>query len=232
LEESFSIGREKVPKGMTRKTRPGDVTTKKLRVVCKSCNNGWMGAIETRAKPGLSAMIRGAPISLSRDLQTKIATWVALKVLVSEHTAPKDVITSKTDSHAFRAQMNPPNGMFIFAASCGDSHWKSAYFRTSATAGSSPLDRPPIKSDGTYPKNTHFISFGIGSAFFFVFYTTNNSIEPDFGFSPTFIRQIWPITHSPVLWPPMRRITSIEANTFATSFAGFRDAPGVNWIDD
>src|SRR5438045_3538534 len=36
-----------------------DAPDLKCNVVCKSCNNGWMSAVESRAKPVLTPMIQG-----------------------------------------------------------------------------------------------------------------------------------------------------------------------------
>ena len=40
--------------------REGSPANKKLKVVCKSCNNGWMGAIETAVIPILTRLIKRA----------------------------------------------------------------------------------------------------------------------------------------------------------------------------
>ena len=39
--------------------RQGDVITKKIRVVCKKCNSGWMSRIEETVKPILLKLMNG-----------------------------------------------------------------------------------------------------------------------------------------------------------------------------
>src|ERR1700694_5836463 len=50
-----------------------DFTVKR---VCRECNNGWMDQeIERRARPALTGMIHGQDMTLTRELQARVATW-------------------------------------------------------------------------------------------------------------------------------------------------------------
>lgn len=49
------------------------------RIVCAACNNGWMSALEERAKPLLLELIPGALTTLGSDAQTDLAVWAVLK---------------------------------------------------------------------------------------------------------------------------------------------------------
>src|SRR5262245_60822076 len=56
--------------------RQGDVSTKKLRVVCEACNNGWMNVVEGRARPILETLIAGNPCDLDQNQQLIVAEWI------------------------------------------------------------------------------------------------------------------------------------------------------------
>jgi len=59
--------------------RQGSTFTKKIRVVCKTCNNGWMSRLENATKPILLPLIQGEPALLDREQQTLLAQWIASK---------------------------------------------------------------------------------------------------------------------------------------------------------
>ena len=183
VEHFYTIDSDKVPKKLIYKTQQGDVTTKKLRLVCTACNNGWMSQIENKAKPNLLHLIEGSQTMLSQEGQDRIARWVSLKLMIMEHTEPAAIISTKECMEVFKVDWSPPIGMHIWAGDCGQAHWVSAFFRTAATVTDSPLNIPPIEPDGTRRKNAHYVTFGIGRAFFFVFYTTNLTVEPVFHFN-------------------------------------------------
>src|SRR6266853_3297846 len=61
------------------KAKPGNLRTKKLRVVCGGCNSGWMSALENAVKPMLTALVTSQPRALTPDDLDVLARWVALK---------------------------------------------------------------------------------------------------------------------------------------------------------
>jgi|SRR5580704_15196014 hypothetical protein len=70
-----------------RRTRQGSANTKKLKVVCKDCNGGWMGGLETRVQPYLTPLIKGESIVLDAKMRQTIIEWIVMKILVAEHNA-------------------------------------------------------------------------------------------------------------------------------------------------
>ena len=59
--------------------RQGDVTTKKIRVVCCKCNNGWMSQLESQAKPILEKLISGSEIKICPEKRLILSSWIAMK---------------------------------------------------------------------------------------------------------------------------------------------------------
>jgi hypothetical protein len=72
--------------------RQGSLLDKKVRVVCKACNNGWMSQLEEDVKQIILAMLSQEPISLDVREQEKIARWAKLKVIVLDQSGPRDAV--------------------------------------------------------------------------------------------------------------------------------------------
>jgi hypothetical protein len=54
-----------------------------VRLVCASCNNGWLSALENLARPVLTPLIRGESRHLSHDDQAIVAAWTCKTALIS-----------------------------------------------------------------------------------------------------------------------------------------------------
>lgn len=82
----------------TYRFKQGDVGTKTVRVICRSCNNGWMKEIVDRAKPYATRLVKGELIVLDREAQRALIDWIALSALMSNqitrasHNLPGDDI--------------------------------------------------------------------------------------------------------------------------------------------
>jgi hypothetical protein len=68
---TVSLGRNDKVKKWT-----GHTINTTVRAFCKSCNNGWMSDLESKAKPILEPMLTGTPKALGTSDQTLLATWV------------------------------------------------------------------------------------------------------------------------------------------------------------
>ena len=67
------------------RTRSGEPQSGRLRVVCASCNNGWMSDLQQEAKPHLLPLIKGETYLLHRNDQKTLAAWIAMFAMVAEH---------------------------------------------------------------------------------------------------------------------------------------------------
>lgn len=67
------------------RTRSGEPQSGRLRVVCASCNNGWMSDLQQEAKPHLLPLIKGETYLLHRNAQKTLAAWIAMFAMVAEH---------------------------------------------------------------------------------------------------------------------------------------------------
>jgi hypothetical protein len=92
------------------KPRPGHTYTKTIRVVCRTCNNGWMNGLEELTKPILIPMLQGQFIELSRVQQRRLAVWIVLKMLVVENKVLADRVIQNDGLSFFRAYRTIPRG--------------------------------------------------------------------------------------------------------------------------
>jgi len=61
----------------------------KAKVVCRSCNHGWMEGLEVQVMPILPTLIAGDTRVLTPTEQGHLASWVVMKAMVAEHMQPR-----------------------------------------------------------------------------------------------------------------------------------------------
>ena len=96
--------------------RPGDSRSKGLKVVCQSCNNGWMSRLQSAAKPYLEPLLVADFVALHRNAQMALAAWAAMFTMVWEFADPPTACITPAERMLFKeAQLTPPN-WFIWIA--------------------------------------------------------------------------------------------------------------------
>jgi hypothetical protein len=60
----------------------------KIKVVCRTCNNGWMSQCEEVSKLPIRAMINDNPCGLTKSDQQKLSRWAMLKAMVVDSINP------------------------------------------------------------------------------------------------------------------------------------------------
>ncbi len=156
------------------KEQAGDVTTMKLKVVCRNhCNNGWMSRLENKVWPVLIPLITGTGLSLERDRQELLANWIAMKFLTCEMSQPDDLVTSDLERSLFMGRRAPPESMTIWIGRYVGGSWQSAYLRHAATIGWAPAGTyPKVPPSGSFEKNTQSRSLVIGELYVHAISTT------------------------------------------------------------
>lgn len=92
-----------------KRLKPGELYTKKMKVVCGTCNNEWMSGIEEAARPLLVPIIKGEAITLDADQLKLVAQWATLKAIVCEHDNRGTEVTPQAERTAFMAEgLIPP----------------------------------------------------------------------------------------------------------------------------
>ena len=207
-----------------KREKPGHAWTKKVRVVCETCNNGWMSRLETAAKPFLTPLITGTPCTVTASAAQAISRWIAMKVMVAEHNLKGDAVSTEEQRGSLRATLAIPGSFRIWVGRCGVDGWQTAYWRHCATVSLSPDIMPEHKF-----KNLHSVTFGIGQLLVFVLHTTVKGLDLEVGLSGNgMMVPLWP-PNVPFTWPPARTLTSIEATFVAHGLDRMFRGENVIW---
>jgi hypothetical protein len=194
------------------RTKSGHAWTKKIRVVCAPCNNGWMNALETAARPFLTPLISTTSHTITATAALAIAQWIALKIMVGEHNQPGDAVTLPSDRAKFRSTWQLPPNFKIWIARCGVGGWQTAYLRHAGTVSATPGVRPEHRR-----KNIDSITFGIGDLLVHALHTTAPDVDLGLTLSePGVVIPLFPVVGE-IMWPPARSISAEEAAFLANT---------------
>lgn len=101
----------------------GDWLDTQARVICASCNTGWMNQAEESVRAVLPKLIQGSQLVLTHEDQEALATWTVKTILMLQHTHRRanqlvipardytDLFANKTPSpmmQVLTAYMEPP----------------------------------------------------------------------------------------------------------------------------
>jgi len=205
-------------------SRQGGAITKKLRVVCETCNNEWMSELEDQVKPILTPLILGQEIVLNPAMQKTLAEWISLKTMIAEHNVPADVIVRQEDRDKFlRDRMIPPY-FRIWVMSSKSEKWRSRYIRHNATF---TLPSKPLMSPR---KNTQTIAWGVGRLFIFVMMSLAEGLDlcDWINVRPVVLR-LFPYSGSTLPFPFLVTLDDQMGDRIASSLDMLIQSPNVLW---
>ena len=219
--DTFNVMTQVAPTDL--KHRHGHTTTRKLRRVCRSCNNGWMGDLEQLAKPHLSQMMSGQSTYMDADAQKNVVNWITLKGMVFENNRREDAATTLEQRQRFMTDREIPAYTQIHLFRCGETPWDWQFHRHSASFIASPTPVP------LHPRTKNAQSFvlGVGELLFYVLQAFAADIE--FRFERVAARQVWPPVDAIVMWPPVMRATRDEAEHLAANMEEFIRENSPSW---
>ena len=180
---------------LRKKPRMGHVFTKKLKLVCKKCNETWMGEIEEDAKPILLPVIQGKRFLLDHDNRIKLATWLILKFLVADNDKDTSPISSKDILTAFFERREFPERIKIWIAHHNEFQWSAGCWNRGLTISFEP--KPPRSG---LRKNVQTVALGVGHLFSLSCLSLTERINLEI--NNPFTAQLWPSDFSVIEWPP------------------------------
>jgi hypothetical protein len=187
----------------SKRTRSGHPTSRRIRCVCKSCNNGWMKAIVDAAKPTVEQLIQGKPYRLTSRHQKQLAAWIATAVIISEFEDPQQVTIPAADRQWLWTQRTPPSNWKIWIGDYHRSRWVPHWIhhRFSVTGP----DEPAPEKGAEGPRNTQTTSYVVGRLYVHAVSSavSGGALNWQFqGRDRQVLRQIWPASTYSVVWPP------------------------------
>ena len=185
-----------------RKKRSGDLQSRRLRVVCKDCNTGWMSRLQEKAKPHLLPLIQGEVTALDVSAQTIISSWAAMFVMVAEHFNLYTVTTSQEQrSCLLDTGKAPAQNWKIWIGNFARVNWKGqlAHFTVPI---SSPLHEPELMDNGLPRPNTQTMTFVVGKLLVHVAGSITDIFEDWEFVRSDMLKQIWPIRRNIIGWAP------------------------------
>lgn len=189
----------------------GHPTTRKVKAVCRPCNNGWMSALEDEAKPMLAQMLSGNRIVLDELAQRTLVDWVVMKMMVWEVTDDRGRVFTRPETLAFATSRTLPVTLriWLFRTRLPNFAHITRTFTSLFAVGES------IDGSVANIPNTQAMFFGVGQL---VIWVVQSSIE---GFDPIAHRQrlarpLWPMFRRNLAWPPIEALNASQMAHLAT----------------
>ncbi len=209
--------------------RQGNLVTTKFRVVCKSCNSGWMSELENEVKPLLVKILNSEKVALDKNAQNLLARWVSVKVIVGEHAESDIYVTPLVDRVLLRSENKIPEYYAIFIG-CHEHQSSSSWLRISQTlAVSEEGPNPPL---GKLKRNSQSITFTCGPLFVYVLAIREIGINSSEFFTLPNLIQIFPIRQQEVHIPPVNTLSDAQMSNIAWAFDDIKNAPNIKYGGD
>ena len=213
-----------------RTEKQGSVITKKFRVVCATCNNGWMSKLEENAKTIIADLMNGKRPSLNIEQLNILSTWTATKVMVAEHGGDRSPLTPFEDRHNLYLNGVIPAYFRIYLG-LHSSKTETAYHRHSTTVSRTLKGPcPPLPTGIT--RNIQTTSFLIGPLLMHTISARVDDFDIDEIFHSSILLKIFPSHHSPVNTAQMAVIDDNGLSILANWLNKLLSSSNVLWINN
>ncbi|MFK8038746.1 MAG: hypothetical protein AB8B74_10685 [Crocinitomicaceae bacterium] len=183
------------------KKQQGDMLTKKIRRVCRACNNGWMSVLESQIKEVVSGLINEETLELENNLQSQLSAWITLVVVMAEFLDEHTKSVPTKDLLYLMKNIKTPQGWKIFIG-----RYEGIKFSRKYTHNGKYLCKKDDLANftGTPSGNCQDSMFIIDSLFIYA-----RSIPTDLNFTPRIdnflpklsVYQLWPIASEKLIFP-------------------------------
>ena len=211
------------------KKMSGDPKSRKLRIVCNKCNNGWMSDLQNATKPILTPLLHHQQITLSEQRQRQLATWVAMTVICAEYLQPASVSIPVTARRWLFTNRTAPDNMRIWIGNFDRQNWRADWAHNSLRISQNEGRYPwTVNPDGTPRPNTQTTTYVAGKLYVHVFTCPFPEILNSATLTGPVDRalvQIWPIRHSFIAWL-LPVLADRQADTLAAHIFRSLDASG------
>jgi hypothetical protein len=176
--------------------------SEKTKIVCKTCNHGWMSQLETAAKDVLSPAITRSSLPYPVDLRAQwiAAQWAVKTGYVFQGQAPS-LLVPLTHPYLLRMNGKPPPQVSVFLGS----HHRALKDPGNSLYLQKPLALVPEDEELEPARDFGYLAFLAvgGISFLIIEHRFSNYVEVTLGehTSKMFLK-IWPWVSKVALWPP------------------------------
>lgn len=186
----------------------GPAGARKIRKVCNKCNSGWMGGLETAAKPMLTKMICGEKLALDEASQTAISAWAMMTSIIAEYT---DILTQSipaSDRRHLMSDRTPTDAWQVWIGNYVGNNWKQRYLHYGVAT---KLDYGFRIVQSGYTTQTS--TFVLGNLLIYATSSTLPKLESLFEVNMhDTLLQVWPTSSTTIRWPPARTLNDTDAD--------------------
>lgn len=207
--------------------RSGNVTTKKFRVICPKCNNGWMSALEEKVKPIIKNALYSCDAELKQDEIKLFTQWIVMKTMLAEHSNNKTESTPKSDLIEFGKRQKVPNSFRIYLAK-HDLSENFAYSRTSVRLGTSPIQSREVIKQGN---NTQSTAFLIGRLFIYVFSCLDPKVNILGEFQLNHMKRLRFHKSKQLPLKRLKQISSVEVNRIVFALENYLNSDKIETVE-
>lgn len=176
------------------KIRQGDTGTRKVRKVCGACNSGWLGSLETPAKPHVLALMNGDDVAIDPVMQNQLAAWLcAIVILIDADSRPEGQAIPQDDRNYFMENRLPPTTWKIWLARYEGQNWQNHRTRRSGMR----VQTTPEPGSDRFICNTQVTTLVLRRLCAHIFSSTVMDLP---GYEGVDLQQIWPLTGNSYLW--------------------------------
>lgn len=200
----------------TERTRQGHARTRRLKILCRRCNGGWMSAIQSASKPIISALLHNEDTIISSNQQQIIASWATMTAMTSEFSHEPTAAVPDFQRHQFMNLKQPLAGWYIWIGKYKGLQWDTRFYHVGAKTYNPIRESAPPDAN-----NTHSTLFVVGSFLLYVMGSTDldminqpNEFAKDIsrGFN---IRPIWPYKDGDIAWRDIPFNYDLDTNELA-----------------
>jgi hypothetical protein len=187
----------------------GGPANRRVRVVCGSCNSGWMGNLQDRAKPVLVPLIRGESCAIGAAARNLIASWTAMTAMTAELMQQPSSILPRDRDHLWREGEPPSNWQIWMGYYDGSAN---VFSYAAAKCSWRPKSVSPAELEQVPAVNTQTTSMFFGKLYLYVFSSAAKRLGPmqlGEAIRPK-LHPIWPPRSSDTSWPCDLRLTEGE----------------------
>jgi hypothetical protein len=213
------LERDGTPRQELFRKQQGDPYTRKLRVVCQECNNGWMSRLQTETKPILLPLLTGQSTTLYRKQQTILARWIAMSIMTADFRPPADPAISQGERARVMAGNRVGSNWRIWIGNYERKRWPAFFTHHTIPINSPRYGISVSERDPPLP-NTQSSSFVVGPLFIVAISSAIPRLAKKWTFndaSEAVLRQIWPIQRPSIAWP-LPAMTDEEADRISSAF--------------